>query len=204
MVEYAPAEVDAFIAFADAVEEEFEGVMVDGVEVRCSSLLLPPRSRHLGGSRPAHSTWEAHPPLFTWDAAQTAVVICWGPAAAAEGGKHQPGASWCRRNTARAPLFLEVAECPAGGPVTGSRWHRCCSFHLRSAHPISACVCRWRVGRAPLTSGWRMDRPSTSRQQKGRLQEGACPPILTCLTGCGRRGCRQQPETQQHEWPFII
>ncbi|KAL4421605.1 hypothetical protein ABPG75_010896 [Micractinium tetrahymenae] len=33
MVEYAPAEVDAFIAFADAVEEEFEGVMVDGVEV---------------------------------------------------------------------------------------------------------------------------------------------------------------------------
>ncbi|KAL4450237.1 hypothetical protein ABPG77_010906 [Micractinium sp. CCAP 211/92] len=33
MVEYAPAEVDTFIAFADAVEEEFEGVMVDGVEV---------------------------------------------------------------------------------------------------------------------------------------------------------------------------
>ncbi|KAI7840099.1 hypothetical protein COHA_006140 [Chlorella ohadii] len=33
LVEYAPAEVDAFIAFADAVEEEFEGIMVDGVEV---------------------------------------------------------------------------------------------------------------------------------------------------------------------------
>lgn len=33
-MEYAPAEVDTFIAFADAVEEEFEGVMVDGVEVR--------------------------------------------------------------------------------------------------------------------------------------------------------------------------
>jgi hypothetical protein len=30
LVEYAPGEVDAFIAFADAVEDEFEGVMVDG------------------------------------------------------------------------------------------------------------------------------------------------------------------------------
>lgn len=40
MVEYAPAEVDTFIAFADAVEEEFEGVMVDGVEVRRSRLFL--------------------------------------------------------------------------------------------------------------------------------------------------------------------
>ncbi len=32
-MEYAPAEVDTFIAFADAVEEEFEGIMVDGIEV---------------------------------------------------------------------------------------------------------------------------------------------------------------------------
>ncbi|PSC70235.1 round spermatid basic 1-like [Micractinium conductrix] len=33
LVEYAPAEVDSFIAFADAVEDEFQGIMVDGVEV---------------------------------------------------------------------------------------------------------------------------------------------------------------------------
>lgn len=33
VVEYSPADVDAFIAFADAVEEEFQGIIVDGVEV---------------------------------------------------------------------------------------------------------------------------------------------------------------------------
>lgn len=32
-MEYSPAEVDAFIEFADACEEEFQGIMVDGVEV---------------------------------------------------------------------------------------------------------------------------------------------------------------------------
>lgn len=36
LVEYAPAGVDAFIAFADAVEEEFTGILVDGEEVRSS------------------------------------------------------------------------------------------------------------------------------------------------------------------------
>lgn len=43
LVEYAPAEVDTFIAFADAVEEEFEGIMVDGVEVRQGPCLLGSR-----------------------------------------------------------------------------------------------------------------------------------------------------------------
>lgn len=32
-MEYEPAAVDAFIALADAVEAEFEGILVDGVEV---------------------------------------------------------------------------------------------------------------------------------------------------------------------------
>lgn len=43
LVEYAPAEVDAFIAFADAVEEEFAGIHVDGTEVGAG----PPASRSL-------------------------------------------------------------------------------------------------------------------------------------------------------------
>lgn len=67
VVEYSPAAVDAFIELADAVEAEFEGIHVDGVEVRGSrvaatSLLLiaspkvagpfaraPHARRHAGG-----------------------------------------------------------------------------------------------------------------------------------------------------------
>ena len=44
VVEYHPNEVDAFIALADAVEEAFEGIIVDGVEV-CAPVLCPPRCR---------------------------------------------------------------------------------------------------------------------------------------------------------------
>ena len=34
LVEYDPAEVDRFIEVADAIEDAFPGIMVDGVEVR--------------------------------------------------------------------------------------------------------------------------------------------------------------------------
>ena len=35
VVEYDQGGVDAFIAFADAFEEEFAGILVDGVQASC-------------------------------------------------------------------------------------------------------------------------------------------------------------------------
>lgn len=53
VVEYSPADVDAFIAFADAVEEEFQGIIVDGVEVSSAGNVMLGAARNCCCWQPA-------------------------------------------------------------------------------------------------------------------------------------------------------
>ena len=186
VVEYAPAAVDAFIALADAVEAEFEGILVDGVEVRGVA------RRGAGGGEGAAAAARADRAAAAAAEAQAgrrlrACASARRPAGVASRLAPMPGTHASRSQAPGTAAAQLAAGCCSRTPS--------CALITRRPHGHPPRPRRSPTAPAPSTSSWRMGAACSARGS--RAAPAPSRPrrrsTRTCLSGCAAQGCRPPP-----------